>query len=85
MDLVFAKDTRHVHDADGAGITIHKGSHWPASDPIVRAHPDVFSTDPRWGLFFTREPAGFRDEDEQPPVEQATRAPGEQRTNKRRH
>jgi hypothetical protein len=58
---------------------VWKGSHWPADDPIVKAYPDRFSPDPRFGLQYTREPEGW----DAPPVEQATAAPGEKRTTRR--
>jgi hypothetical protein len=73
MDIVYATGTRHV----GTGV-VHKGSHWPADDPIVRAHPDLFSDDPRYGLSYTAEPDGW-----DAPVEQATKAPGEKRATRR--
>ena len=74
MDLVFATTTMRVELPTGGFGVIQKGTHWPADDPIVRAHPGVFSSDPRFGLNFSREPAGY-----DAPVEQATAAPGEKR------
>lgn len=41
---------------------VYAGQHWPADDPVVRANPGSFSEDPRWGLKFSVEPEGFRDE-----------------------
>jgi hypothetical protein len=70
MDVVYAKRTGHV----GSGV-VRKGTHWPADDPVVKAHPDMFSSDPRYGLSYSAEPKGWSD----PPVEQATAAPGEKR------
>lgn len=55
------------------------GDHWPAADPLVLAHPDLFSTDPRYGLRYTTVPAGYRDD----VVETATAAPGERRSSSR--
>lgn len=84
MDLVFATDTVRLVDESGGPVVVGKGTHWPADDPVVLSHPDLFSSDPRWGLFYTREPAGYRDEDsDESPVEQATRAPGERRPTRR--
>jgi hypothetical protein len=80
MDVVYATTTIRVAGNDGAGRVVPKGSHWPADDPVVKDHPDVFSTDPRWGLLYSQEPDGYRDE---APVEQATRAPGEKRQTRR--
>lgn len=80
MDVVYATATVRVSDDYGGTHTIPKGSHWPADDPVVLSHPDVFSADPRWGLLYSTEPDGYRDE---APVEQATRAPGERRQTRR--
>lgn len=79
MDLVFAKDNASLN-LDGAQVALRKGTHWPADDPLVQQYPDFFSTDPRWGMFFTRRPDGY----DAPIVEQATAAPGEQRAARRR-
>lgn len=82
MNVVYATGTRHV----GAGI-VRKGSHWPANDPIVLNNPDLFSTDPRYGLSFSAKPDGYDEpaptRDAEPPVEQATRTPGEKRATRR--
>jgi hypothetical protein len=78
MEVVYAVETAMV--PTGAGMTrVGKGEHWPADDPVVRAMPSLFSTDPRWGLKYSSEPAGWDD----PPVEQATAAPGERRNVRR--
>jgi hypothetical protein len=74
MDLVFATTTMRVELPTGGYGVIQKGTHWPADDPIVQAHPQAFSPDPRYGLSFSRQPAGY-----DAPVEQATAAPGEKR------
>lgn len=73
MEVVYATGTRHV----GQGV-VHKGSHWPADDPVVKANPDLFSSDPRYGLQYSVTPEGY-----DAPVEQATRAPGEKRQSRR--
>ncbi len=72
--VVYAMDTRRVELAAGGFGVVQKGSHWPADDPIVLQHPDVFSDDPRWGMNYSVEPAGY-----DAPIEQATAAPGERR------
>lgn len=77
MEIVYATGTRHV----GTGV-VHKGSHWPADDPVVKAHPDLFSDDPRYGLSYSAQPEGW-DAPEGHPVEQATKAPGEKRPTRR--
>ena len=80
MNVVYAKESRFVPNPDGGGRMVHGGQHWPADDPIVAAHPDLFSTDPRYGLAFSVDPAGWDD----PPVERVTAGPGEKRTGVRR-
>ncbi len=76
--VVYAVDTRGVQLPTGGGGQIPKGSHWPADDPIVLAHPDLFSDDPRWGMLYSVEPEGY-----DAPVEQTTAAPGEKRATRR--
>lgn len=79
MKIVYATATTSVTlDGGGSGL-VEKGTHWSADDPIVRRHPDLFSEDPRYGLRFSVEPDGYDD----PPVEQATAAPGEKRNARR--
>lgn len=70
------------HPDGGMSILVRKGSHWAADDPVVRAHPDLFSPDPRWGMEYTREPAGY-DAPMYELVEQATAGPGERRNVRR--
>lgn len=77
MDVVYATTTTMV-TLDGAQHRVQKGTHWPADDPIVAAQPSAFSTDPRYGMLYTREPDGYN-----APVEQATAAPGERRATRR--
>ncbi len=79
MDVVYAVDNRMVTDPKtGVQGRVQGGSHWPADDPVVKANPDLFSPDPRYGLAFSVEPEGW-----DAPVEQVTRAPGERRTTRR--
>lgn len=79
MNIVYATATTNVGLPGGIGtILVGKGTHWPADDPVVLAHQDLFSSDPRYGLVFTVEPAGFGD-----PVETASAAPGERRSVRR--
>jgi hypothetical protein len=78
MNIVYATATTNVGLPGGGTILVGAGTHWPDNDPVVLAHQDLFSSDPRYGLVFTAEPDGFRD-----PVETASAAPGERRTARR--
>jgi hypothetical protein len=78
IPVVFASDTKRVELPTGGFGVIQKGSHWPATDPIVLAHPEVFTTDPRYGMHYSTEPAGY-----DAPVEQVTARPGEKRAARR--
>lgn len=80
IEHVFAKADFPVTDENGGRAQVWKGSHWPADDPVVQRYPDRFSRDPRYGMQYTRQPAGY----DEPPVEQATAAPGERRNVRRR-
>jgi hypothetical protein len=66
------------------------GSHWPANDPIVEQYPDIFSSDPTYGLVFSQkpyvaQPVLLTDPDSlspkvtAPKVETATNVPGEKK------
>lgn len=79
MNVVYAVSDAQAPMADGSLATVRKGQHWPASDPVVAAHPSLFTTDARYGMCYSVEPAGYND----PPVEQATAAPGERRNTRR--
>jgi hypothetical protein len=91
MKVVYALTNTLVTLPSGEGVSIHAGEHWPASDPIVKAHPSLFSDDPRTGLRISaplaedEDQSGEEDdaEEQEAPVEQATRAPGEKRTTRR--
>jgi len=90
MNHVFATKTGVVsHPKTGASEAVNLGEHWLADDPIVRAYPDFFTDDPRYGLRSSL-PIG----DDGYPVaaatskrsadatETATAAPGERRSRK---
>ena len=79
MEVVYAVDTAQIPTEECGLVLVQKGEHWPASDPVVRAAPTLFSTDPRYGMRYSAEPAGYSD----PPVEQTTAAPGEKRNVRR--
>lgn len=67
---VFAQATVSVREPGSKyPTTVHQGTAWHADCPLVASHPDLFSDDPP--IVF---PRGW-----EPPVEQATAAPGEQR------
>jgi len=79
LEVVFARTSAQVETPDGGRHTVHAGQHWPASDPVVLAKPDLFSADPRYGVHYSTPPAEMAE----PPVEQATAAPGERRNVRR--
>lgn len=79
IPVVYAMGTEMVEAPHGPRVRVVKGTHWPAEDPVVRARPDLFSPDPRFGMLYTVEPAGY-----DAPVEEATANPGEQRSVRRR-
>lgn len=81
MDVVYAKYSAAIATPGGGQAVIQGGTHWPADDPLVQANPGVFTADPRYGLNWYGEPPP---EMAEPPVEQATAAPGERRPRVRR-
>ncbi len=52
---MFAKATATVGDL-GYPVTVQGGSHWLADDPLVKAHPDLFTADCRYGLAWSGDP-----------------------------
>lgn len=82
MKLVFANTTTTITTPGGVHVLIRWGEHWPASDPVVKSHPNLFTDDPTPGL---RISAPIEETNGTPgkPVEQATAAPGEKRTTRR--
>jgi len=90
MQIVFATTTTTVSTGPGSHTVVHEGEHWYAADPIVQAHPGLFTDDPRHGLCSSvavpddGEDGGVASASQpQAPVEQATKAPGEKRTTRR--
>jgi len=77
MDVVYVKYDAWVAPLHRA---IHQGEHWPADDPVVKVMPEAFSPDPRYGVQWSGTPPP---ELADPPVEQATAAPGEKRNVRR--
>jgi hypothetical protein len=80
MDVVYAKMRALVTTADGAQTLVEFGEHRHPDDPVVKARPDAFSADARYGLRWYGEPPA---EMMEPPVEQATAGPGERRNTRR--
>jgi hypothetical protein len=76
---VYAKYGTRVQTPDGGRWNVQGGQHWPADDPVVKAAPDAFSADARYGVSFSAPPAELADA----PVEQATAGPGEKRSTRR--
>ena len=70
-DIVYAKSTTSVANEGGVIYRIEGGQAWSADDPIVLAHPDLFSDEP----VKVRTSTGW--------VETATANPGEKRSRKR--
>lgn len=58
IDVVYALDNGTVTLPSGSIATVHKGQHWPASDQVVVARPDLFTDDPRCGLSYSEAPPG---------------------------
>lgn len=74
MKYVFANATVSVREPGSKyPSTVHQGSVWHASCPMVLAHPGLFSSDPPVVL-----PRGFV-----PPVETMSATPGEKRSTRR--
>ncbi|MEU8278235.1 hypothetical protein ACFYOK_37290 [Microbispora bryophytorum] len=80
MDVVIATDTVNV-TFSGQRVHIPRGTAWDADDPLVKQFPGLFSGDDRHAMRTQprREPATGGE----PPVERATRAPGERSTARR--
>jgi hypothetical protein len=50
-NVVFATATTlAAHPRHGGVVEVTEGSHWLAEDPLVKAYPTLFSTDPKVGL-----------------------------------
>jgi hypothetical protein len=78
IKVVYASRQFQTVLGTGQVAVIPKGSHWPADDAVVRANPDCFSDDPRYGMLYTQEPEGY-----DATAETATAAPGERRSVRR--
>ena len=80
MKIVYAKEPR-VIAFGGQRVALRPGEPWDGDDPLVKEHPGAFVDGPG-AVRSTREASGFVRVDE-PPVERATRAPGEKRNVRR--
>jgi len=78
IPVVYAMGTDFVPLPGGSRVRVQKGTHWPANDPAVLTRPELFSSDPRWGMQYTSEPEGY-----DAPIETATATPGERRNTRR--
>lgn len=83
MDIVYAQGSEIVNLKSGQSVRVMKGQHWPATDQVVKLRPELFTTDPRFGLLYTEAPPGYDDQLNEIPVETATAAPGERRNTRR--
>jgi hypothetical protein len=84
IDVVYAMGSETIGLPTGLSVPVQKGTHWPADDPVVKARPALFSSDPRYGLLYTAAPAGYDAElNELPESEAATANPGERRSARR--
>lgn len=81
IDVVYAQGSENVPLPSGKVANVHKGQHWPTTDQVVRLRPDLFTTDPRFGLLYTEAPPGYDAELNE--VEEATANPGEKRSVRR--
>ncbi|HEY9371529.1 hypothetical protein [Streptomyces sp.] len=85
MQLAFATANTTVTTPGGVHVLIRAGEHWPATDPIVKAHPKLFSRDPKIGLRVSAplDEGADAEVKVEPAVETATAAPGEKRSTRR--
>jgi hypothetical protein len=80
MKIVFAKEPRVIAHG-GQRIALRPGEPWDGDDPLVTEYPDAFVDGPST-VRSTRDASGLVAVGE-PPVERATRAPGEKRNVRR--
>lgn len=99
IEVVYAQGNGAVALPSGSVATVHKGQHWPKTDQVVQHRPELFTDDPRYGLVYSEPPPGYdhqlneietrvspevEDTSAEPEAEQATAAPGEKRSARRR-
>lgn len=73
MKLAYPNANCSAADSEGVTYPLRENEPWDANDPLVLAHPDLFSDEPTRVMRTVHAPV----------VEQATRAPGEQRNIRR--
>lgn len=81
IEVVYAKAVEKVPLRSGQIVQVVTGQHWPASDPVVQARPDLFTDDTRYGLLYSEAPPGYDGQLNE--VEEATANPGERRSVRR--
>lgn len=81
MRAVYATTNTAVSMAWGRVIHIRFGGHWSSEDPVVKAHPDLFSDNPLYGMEHSNPEA--QAQAEAPQIEVATAEPGEKRAVRR--
>lgn len=89
MKAVYARVTTTLPTPNGIMVSVQEGTHWSDEDPVVRAHPDAFSDDPRHGMLFSHplSPGDYPGAEEPPlpaRIEHATATPGDLRNVRRR-
>ena len=84
IEVVYAQSVEKVPLKSGQIANVVTGQHWPVTDPVVKARPDLFTEDTRYGLMFSEAPPGYDGELNQLDFEEATAAPGEKRSVRRR-
>lgn len=85
IEVVYAQGSERVPLPSGAVATVRKGQHWPRTDQVVKARPDLFTADPRYGLVYSEAPPGYDAALNELPqdLEDATANPGEKRSVRR--
>lgn len=78
IKIVFARQAAHVY-ANGAPVAIKRDEAWDASDVVVRENKTLFGDAPSIVRSSTPRAATRPEEEQERPVERATRAPGERR------
>lgn len=89
MEVVYGSTEAFVSGPNGVPVQVRIGTHWSADDPVVVLNPGCFTDDPTVGMSRSvdapRPLAIFvgPQPEENPMIEQATAAPGEQRDTRR--
>lgn len=59
IEVKYAKAVQMLTLPDGSSTLVRIGQHYPADDPIVQAHPEAFSDDPRYGMNWTGQAPAY--------------------------